>query len=131
MIPGVLEVQFNFRYSPESNADAIAQRVESILNRHGLDFSLHWIRSGLPYLTPPGRLTEVVSRAIHTELGLRPRSSTSGGTSDGRFIAPTGAEVIEFGPVNQTIHKANECVDVQDPDKLSRVYYRILAALLT
>lgn len=131
VIPGVLSVRFNFRFSTESSPATLKARVEDILQRCRLQFELDWEISGIPFLTPDGQLVTVVQRAISSELGVQPRLSTAGGTSDGRFIAPTGAEVIEFGPVNQTIHRANECIPIHDPERLSRVYGRILELLLT
>jgi succinyl-diaminopimelate desuccinylase len=130
VIPGEVVVDFNFRYCTEVTDEHLMRRVESVLRAHGLDFELDWRLSGLPFLTPEGRLVVAVRDAIHQELGVKTALSTSGGTSDGRFIAPTGAEVVELGPLNATIHQINECVAVGDPGRLSRVYARTLENLL-
>jgi succinyl-diaminopimelate desuccinylase len=104
--------------------------VESILNRHRVKYTLEWFISGQPFFTRPGNLSGVASRAVHDITGLRPALSTGGGTSDGRFIAPTGAEVLELGVVNATIHKVNENVCVEDVDTLRRIYLRVMELLL-
>ena len=131
VIPGELDVQFNFRYSTELTQAAIQQQVEALLNRHGLRYTLRWKLSGEPFLTEVGELVEAARAAIREISGMETELSTSGGTSDGRFIAPTGAQVIELGPINATIHKLNECVAVDDLDTLSALYQRILERLLT
>ena len=130
VIPGRIETQFNFRFSTELTADKIKQRVEAILNKHSLKYKLQWKLNGPPFLTESGALVEAVQSAIEHECGFSTTLSTAGGTSDGRFIAPTGAQVIELGPVNATIHKVNECVKASDLDKLSEVYYRCMEKLL-
>ncbi len=130
VIPGDLRALFNLRYSTEIDAAAIQQRVHALLDRHGLDYSLEWRLSGEPFLTPAGELVEAARAAIHELVGLETELSTSGGTSDGRFIAPTGAQVLELGPLNATIHQVNECVAVADLDLLAAVYQRILQKLL-
>ena len=130
VIPGDLEVTFNFRYSTELDQAGIQRRVESVLTRYGLRHTLQWKLSGEPFLTPVGELVEAAREAIRDVSGLDSQLSTSGGTSDGRFIAPTGAQVIELGPVNATIHKLNECVAVADLDSLSALYRRIVERLL-
>ncbi|MEJ2554170.1 MAG: succinyl-diaminopimelate desuccinylase, partial [Gammaproteobacteria bacterium] len=130
VIPGELEVTFNFRFSTELDQPTIQRRVETVLNRHGLRYSLRWKLSGEPFLTETGKLVEAVRGAISEVSGLESRLSTSGGTSDGRFIAPTGSQVVELGPVNATIHKLNECVAVTDLDNLSAQYRRTLERLL-
>jgi succinyl-diaminopimelate desuccinylase len=130
VIPGELEVTFNFRYSTELDHAAIQRRVEAILDRHGLRYTLHWKLSGEPFLTGTGELVKAVRTAIREVSGLETRLATDGGTSDGRFIAPTGAQVVELGPVNATIHKLNERVAVADLDSLSNQYRRILERLL-
>ena len=131
VIPGELEVVFNLRYSTELNQAVIQQRVEDILQRHGLRYSLQWKLSGQPFLTEAGELVEAVRTAIRDVDGVETQLSTSGGPSDGRFIAPTGAQVVELGPVNATIHKLNECVAVADLERLSAQYRRTLERLLT
>ncbi len=130
VIPAELTLDFNFRYSNEQTAEGLKSIVESLLAEHGVDATLSWQLSGEPFLTPPGRLTRVVQKAIGDVLGVECRLSTSGGTSDGRFIAPHGCEVVELGPVNATIHKVNECVAVADLEPLAEVYERILEELL-
>ena len=130
VIPGSAEILFNFRFSTASTPEGLKGRVHEILDRHGVDYELEWTLSGKPYLTPRGRLVEAVSAAIRAETGGDTELSTSGGTSDGRFIADICPEVIELGPSNATIHKLNECVPVADVEALSRIYERVLAALL-
>ncbi|MCB1801634.1 MAG: succinyl-diaminopimelate desuccinylase [Gammaproteobacteria bacterium] len=131
VIPGTCEVVFNFRYSTETDEQDLRQRVESVLDRHGLDYDIDWRLSGLPFLTERGALVEAAREAIEHEMGFATELSTAGGTSDGRFIAPTGAQVLELGPLNATIHKIDECVSVDDLDRLSAMYERILENLLT
>lgn len=131
VIPGSLEVIFNLRYSTETDHERIEQRVREVLDRHGLDYELHWTLSGRPFLTAEGELLEAAQQAIPEIAGYPTQLSTSGGTSDGRFIAPTGAQVLELGPLNATIHKVDECVGVADLDTLSAVYERMLELLLT
>jgi len=131
VIPGLLQVLFNLRFSTESTAASIQSRVEEILTRHRLDYELSWKLSGAPFLTPAGELVDAARSAIQSTAGLEPRLSTSGGTSDGRFIAPTGAQVLELGPVNATIHQINECVNIAELDRLTAIYEKILKQLLT
>lgn len=130
VIPGELEVLFNFRYSTEVTHSQLQQQVTNLLNEHGLKYDLAWRHSGFPFLTQPEELVEATIKSIHNICGYRPTLSTSGGTSDGRFIAPTGAQVIEVGPLNSTIHKVNECVNVEDLDNLSKIYQGIIELLL-
>ncbi len=130
VIPGNVEVTFNFRYSTELDQDTLQRRVETLLNRHGLRYSLQWRLSGEPFLTESGKLVASAKAAIQDVSELETQLATSGGTSDGRFIAPTGAQVIELGPVNATIHKVDECVAITDLDNLSAQYRRILEHLL-
>jgi len=131
VIPGTLEVIFNLRYSTETNHHKIERRVKEILDKHDLDYQLDWTLSGLPFLTAEGELVEAAQKAIPEIAGYETELSTAGGTSDGRFIAPTGAQVLEIGPLNATIHKVNECVSVDDLDTLSAIYERMLVVLLT
>jgi succinyl-diaminopimelate desuccinylase len=131
VIPGSLEVVFNFRFSTASTHEGLQQRVMEILDRHGLEYSIDWNLSGLPFLTPRGELVDAAVRAVAHVSGIDAQLSTSGGTSDGRFIAPTGAQVLELGPLNRTIHQVDECVPVVHLDQLSAVYRRILEELLT
>lgn len=130
VIPGELEVMFNFRFSTEQTEIGLREKVEAVLQRHGLDYALQWSLSGNPFLTASGKLVEATAEAIEEVCGYRPDINTAGGTSDGRFIAPTGAQVLELGPLNATIHKVNECVSINDLDTLSTIYQRILEKLL-
>lgn len=130
VIPGELHILFNLRFSTESTPESIRSRVHAILDRHGLDYSIDWKLSGLPFITPAGELVDAARRAIRSITGIETELSTSGGTSDGRFIAPTGAQVVELGPLNATIHKTNECVNLAELDTLSSIYERILELLL-
>jgi succinyl-diaminopimelate desuccinylase len=130
VIPGSLEVQFNFRHGPASTQASLAARLESVLARHRLDYELAWTGSGKPYVTARGRLAGVVAESIRAVAGVEPELSCTGGTSDGRFIADICPEVIELGPVNATIHKIDECVRIADLDALSAIYAGILARLL-
>ncbi len=130
VIPGELKVRFNLRFSTEQTVESLQRSVTTILDRHGVNYSLEWFVSGLPFLTEPGTLTDAVSRAVQDLTGHTPAFSTTGGTSDGRFISPMGAEVVELGVANATIHKVNECVRVEDVDALSRIYERIMEILL-
>jgi succinyl-diaminopimelate desuccinylase len=130
VIPGHLEVSFNFRYGTASTADGLRERVEACLHRHGLDFSILWDLSGEPFLTPEGTLRAAVNAAVGAKCGRVPVPSTAGGTSDGRFIAPLGAEVVELGPVNASIHKIDECVSVADLQRLPALYLDVAERLL-
>jgi succinyl-diaminopimelate desuccinylase len=130
IVPGEAVLDFNFRFSTQSTEDGLKARVHAILDRHELDYSIDWAFSGNPFLTSEGELIDASLAAIKSVTGIQCQLSTSGGTSDGRFIAPTGAQVIELGPVNATIHKVNECVKTDDLDTLSNVYENILARLL-
>jgi len=131
VIPGRLDILCNWRFSTESSEQSIRARTESILDRHGLRYELHWQLSGQPFLTPAGRLVDAARAAIAEVAGIQAELSTSGGTSDGRFIAPAGAQVVELGPVNATIHKVNECVRVADLEYLSAIYENMLGKLLS
>ncbi|WP_337882406.1 succinyl-diaminopimelate desuccinylase [Chromobacterium haemolyticum] len=130
IIPGHCEIRFNFRFSPESSAESLKERVCAILDRHGLGYELHWQLSGQPFLTQPGKLTDALGRAIAAVAGRQAELSTTGGTSDGRFIKRIARELVEFGPINATIHKLNECVEVADIEPLSAIYRRTLEQLL-
>ncbi len=131
VIPDALTAAFNLRFSTEQTPEAIQERVHAILDAHALDYQLDWRLSGLPFLTPAGALLDAGLDAIAAVTGVIAEPSTSGGTSDGRFIAPTGAEVLEVGPVNATIHKVNECVAVKELDQLAAIYAEMLRRLLT
>ena len=130
VVPGTVEITFNFRFSTASTVDSLKKKVHDILDKHGLEYDLNWALSGKPYLTPRGNLVEAVSAAIKSVTGIETDLSTTGGTSDGRFIADICPQVIELGPVNATIHKLNECVAVADLDILSDIYYLTLENLL-
>ncbi|MBP1151705.1 MULTISPECIES: succinyl-diaminopimelate desuccinylase [Methylocaldum] len=130
VIPGRLEVLFNFRFSTALTEDQIKQRVHAILDKHGLRYELNWRLSGAPFLTTQPELIEATQKALETVLMRRASPDTGGGTSDGRFVAPTGAQVVELGPINGSIHKVNEHVRIEDIDKLSKVYEQVLVNLL-
>lgn len=130
VIPGELRAVFNFRYGTASTAAGLRERVEAVLRRHGVDFALDWWLSGEPFLTPAGALREATVAAIRTHCGVEPEQSTGGGTSDGRFIAPLGAEVVELGPVNASIHKIDEHVALDELDQLPGLYRSIIERLL-
>ena len=130
VIPGSMRVEFNFRFSTEQTEAGLRTQVEAIFNQYGFQYDLQWSLSGHPFLTERGALVDAGVQAIQAVNGLNTELSTSGGTSDGRFIAPTGAQVMELGPVNKTIHKVNECVSVEDLDALTVIYEKILERLL-
>ncbi|OOG61236.1 succinyl-diaminopimelate desuccinylase [Rhodanobacter sp. B04] len=131
VIPGGLRALINFRYCTASRAEDLRARTEAILRRHGLDFECEWNLSGEPFLTPPGGLLRKTVVGVCRELyGLDPEQSTGGGTSDGRFIAPMGAEVVEIGPVNATIHKVDECVALEELEQLPAIYRTVCERLL-
>jgi succinyl-diaminopimelate desuccinylase len=130
VIPGELKVDFNFRFSTASTADGLEARVHAILDRHGLDYDLTWTLSGEPFLTPKGTLSDAICGAIKHELGVSTELSTTGGTSDGRFIARICPQVIEFGPPNASIHKIDEHIELRYVDPLKNIYRRTLEALL-
>ena len=129
VIPGNLVVDFNFRYSTESTPDSLKARVHDVLDRHGLDYQLDWVLGGLPFLTTPGELVGAVQQAIRAEVGVETELSTTGGTSDGRFISRICPQVVELGPVNATIHKIDEHVRVADIEPLKNIYRRTLEGL--
>jgi len=130
VIPAELFVEFNLRFGTASTVESLKRRVESVLERNHLHYEIDWRTSGEPFLTPDGPLIDATLRAAQRVLGDYPALSTAGGTSDGRFIAARGAQVVELGPVNDTIHKINERIAVGDPERLSRVYRRVLEELL-
>ena len=130
VVPGTVEIEFNFRFSTASTTDDLKTRVHAILDKHGLSYDLLWSLAAKPYLTPRGDLVDAVSAAIKQVTGIETELSTSGGTSDGRFIANICPQVIELGPLNATIHKLNECVAVADLDALSEIYRLTLVKLL-
>lgn len=130
VIPGKLNMLFNFRFSTASTVESLKKRVHDILDRHQLDYDLEWELSGKPFLTPKGELADAISAAIHQVTSIHPELSTSGGTSDGRFIADICNQLVEFGPRNATIHKINEHVQVDDLEKLSKIYQLCLENLL-
>ncbi len=131
VIPDTAEIMFNFRYSNKSSHKDLQQRVLAILDKHNLKYGIDWEHSGYPFLTPKGDLVNACIEAIKTTQGFESKLSTSGGTSDGRFIAPIlAAQVIELGPLNATIHQVDECVNIQDLENLSIIYYQILKNIL-
>lgn len=130
VIPGELKARFNLRYSPVQTVEVLKKTVEEILTRHGVRYTLEWYVSGEPFYTPPGDLSAAAVEAARSITGAAPKLSTGGGTSDGRFIAPLGAQVIELGVTNATIHKVNECVRIEEVDLLHRMYRGVLERLL-
>lgn len=130
VIPGSAELKFNIRYSTEQTFEGLKARIHALLDRHGLDYSLDWRDAGRPFLTARGRFLEVVQEAVREVAGVDPELSTGGGTSDGRFIAPTGAAVVELGPVNASIHKIDEHVRIADLEPLKDLYLALLRRLL-
>lgn len=131
VIPGELVIDFNFRFSTESTPDSLKARVRAVLEKHDLDHAIAWTLGGEPFLTPIGTLSEALSQAIRAETGIATELSTTGGTSDGRFIAKICPQVIEFGPLNASIHKIDECVEVASLDPLKNIYLDTLRRLLT
>ncbi|MCK5893202.1 MAG: succinyl-diaminopimelate desuccinylase [Endozoicomonadaceae bacterium] len=131
VIPGELDVMFNFRFSTELTDQQLRERTEELLKRHNLEYELNWTPFGQPFLTPDGPLIDATVTAIKEITGLNTQILTTGGTSDGRFIAPTGSQLVEIGPCNTTIHQINECVKVDDLDILSNIYEQIMINLLT
>ena len=130
VIPGAAHVRFNFRFSTASTLESLQTRVHGILDRHGLEYDLAWSYDGRPFLTSKGDLVDAVARAIKKETGIDTELSTTGGTSDGRFIADICPQVVELGPTNATIHKVNECIPLQDLEVLPKIYRQILVELL-
>ena len=130
VIPQDLEIWFNFRYCTENSAASLQQAVTEILDRHRIDHEINWHSTGKPFLTAGGTLVDTTSQVLNEMLSITPELSTGGGTSDGRFIAPTGVELVELGPVNTTIHKIDECVAVDDLERLTDVYQAIVRRML-
>ncbi|HYE86987.1 MAG TPA: succinyl-diaminopimelate desuccinylase [Vicinamibacterales bacterium] len=130
VIPGSAYVQFNLRYSPRWNADALVAEIEACFARHGVDVEIAWHRSGEPFYTAEGRLRQAVREVVAAQCGAAPEENTGGGTSDGRFIAPLGAQVVELGPINASIHKVDECIDLADLQRLPALYQAIAERLL-
>lgn len=130
VVPGALDCRFNFRYSTEWNHETLAEHIEQILAELDLDYEVTWRLAGMPFVTQPGKLSAAVSRAVRESTGLEPELSTSGGTSDGRFIAPHGVDVVEVGPINETIHKVDEEILIADIPRLQEIYRRIAELLL-
>jgi succinyl-diaminopimelate desuccinylase len=131
VIPGAMSIDFNFRFSTASTHEELKRRVHAILDAHDLDYAIDWTLSGLPFLTPRGKLSDALSAAIHAETGVTTELSTTGGTSDGRFIAQICPQVIEFGPPNASIHKIDEHIELRFIDPLKNIYRRTLENLLT
>ena len=130
VIPGDIKMLFNFRFSTEVTEVQLRQRVEDILDKHGLNYSMEWRLSGEPFLTATGLLVDVATQCIEEVTGLKTLLSTAGGTSDGRFIAPMGTEVVELGPLNSSIHRVDEHVSIDDLEKLTKIYQKIVSQLL-
>lgn len=130
VIPGEADIMFSFRFSTEVTPEDLQERTRALLDNFGLDYELRFEVKGLPFLTDHGALVDAAVAAVNTVAGFKPELSTAGGTSDGRFIAPTGAQVVELGPINKTIHQANECVSVDDLDSLTDMYYHLMVNLL-
>ena len=130
VIPGELKARFNIRFSTEQTVEKLQQTITAILDRYKVNYTLEWFVSGLPFFTAPDKLSEAVRQAVKEKTGRTPEMSTTGGTSDGRFIAPTGAQVVELGVLNATIHKVNESVRIADIDTLSATYERVMELLL-
>jgi succinyl-diaminopimelate desuccinylase len=131
VIPGELTAQFNLRWSPVQDLEGLKRAVGEVFDRHGLDYAIEWQEASLPYYTAPGAFTQLVADAVAEVAGGRPALSTGGGTSDGRFFAAQGAEVVEFGLLNRTIHQVDECCAVDDVDRLHRVFAGILRRLFS
>ena len=130
VIPAELSCRFNFRYNTQWTTDSLSQHVEGMLQELGIDYEIQWRMAGEPFITSPGRLTDAVLEAVREVNGVQGQLSTSGGTSDGRFIAPYGIDVVEIGPINQTIHKVNEVVKIEDVFALEEIYLKVLQKLL-
>lgn len=130
VIPGEMIIDFNFRFCTESSAESLQQRVHALLDQHGLDYEIAWNLSGLPFLTPKAELSDALAKAIKDETGVETELSTTGGTSDGRFIAQICPQVVEFGPINASIHKIDEHIRVDDIEPLKNIYRRTLEQLL-
>jgi succinyl-diaminopimelate desuccinylase len=130
VVPGELKLVFNLRFSSELTPEVIKSRITHIVDQHSDEYELVWRLSGLPFITERGELTNAVEKAVHDVTGIKPELSTGGGTSDGRFIAPYGVQLIELGPINETIHKINECVSINDLDSLSTTYHKVLENIL-
>ena len=130
VIPGSATVRFNFRHSTASNIESLKTRVVNILDKHGVHYDIEWRVDGRPFLTPRGDLVDAIAKAIKSITGVDTELSTTGGTSDGRFIADICPQVVEFGPTNATIHKLNECVGVEEIEPLQKIYKQVLVNLL-
>jgi succinyl-diaminopimelate desuccinylase len=130
VIPNSLEIIFNFRYSPEVTKDQLQQKVNTILQHHQIRYEIEWRHSAKPFLTSPGELATATTQAIQDIMQIKPQLTTTGGTSDGRFIAMMGCQVVELGPINKSIHQINEHINLSDLSKLTQIYYRILEKLL-
>jgi len=131
VIPGSMRIDFNLRFSTEITAEEIKTKIINVLDKNTLDYEINWHLSGNPFYCEPGELTKACEQAIQETVSTKPELSTGGGTSDGRFIAPTGAQVVELGPVNESIHKVNECIDIEALDQLAEIYQKVLEKLLT
>jgi succinyl-diaminopimelate desuccinylase len=130
-VPGRFEIMFNFRFSTASTVDGLQSRVHALLDRHGLEYDIRWTLGAKPFLTQHGDLCAALTDAIATEVGVTAGLSTTGGTSDGRFIADFCPQLVEFGPVNASIHKVDECIAVADLEPLARIYEHTFERLVT
>ncbi|MDK9715594.1 MAG: succinyl-diaminopimelate desuccinylase [Sulfuritalea sp.] len=131
VVPGSFEIMFNFRFATASTVESLQSRVHALLDRHGLEYDIRWTLGAKPFLTPRGALCEALTEAVAAEIGIAAELSTTGGTSDGRFIADICAQLVEFGPVNASIHKIDECIAVADLEPLARIYERTFERLMT
>jgi len=131
VIPGELVVDFNLRFSTVQTSDGLKRQIHALCDQDKVNYEIDWTVSGEPFLTPHGNLLEMVDRAVQAVQGFTPQHSTGGGTSDGRFIAALGCQLVELGPVNATIHQVNECVRIADLGKLSEIYLHLLRSLLS
>ena len=130
VIPGEVDILFNFRFNTEQTPEKLKLHTETVLKNHDIAFDIQWAVSGMPFLTEPGELVDACKQAIHNITGYETQLSTSGGTSDGRFIAKTGAQIVELGPLNKTIHQTNECTHIEELEKLTTIYQEVLTKLL-
>jgi succinyl-diaminopimelate desuccinylase len=131
VVPGSFEIMFNFRFATASTVESLQSRVHALLDRHGLEYDIRWTLGAKPFLTPRGALCEALTEAVAAEIGIAAELSTTGGTSDGRFIADICAQLVEFGPVNASIHKIDECIAVADLEPLARIYEHTFDRLMS
>ena len=129
VVPGHLEMKFNLRFSSESSEESLKEQILNVLEEHGIDYEIEWVLNAIPFITKQTFFKDVVIKSIDSIMGYKPEINNGGGTSDGRWIAPMGTEVIELGPINETIHQINEKVNIHDLDNLKNIYKEILANL--